>query len=92
MIPNRLPLAPVQSLTPHTIRFSDSQWARISAVAAEWRLEPACFVRIMTMYALEDMSRSRWREAAAGKLPSIPKASLVAARPTGKQLKTGGGR
>lgn len=72
---DRKPLAPLQSLTPHTIRFSASQWTRISAAAADWRLEPACFVRVMTMYALEDMSRERWREASAGKLPSSATAS-----------------
>jgi hypothetical protein len=53
----RKPLAPMESREPKSIRFTPTEWAAIADAARDRALEPAVFVRLLTMYALEDVTR-----------------------------------
>lgn len=67
MIPQRKPLAPpMESREPKSIRFTPTEWVLISDEARSRGLEPAVFVRMLTMYALEDVTRSSRVEASLG--------------------------
>lgn len=62
----RRPLAPMESRDPHSIRFTPTEWEAIVAAAHPRGLEPAVFVRMLTMYALEDVTRTQRVEASLG--------------------------
>lgn len=65
MIPDRRPLAPMQSREPKSIRFTPVEWEALSAAARTRGLEPAVFVRMLTMYALTITQAPTLAEAAA---------------------------
>lgn len=72
MDPARKPLArmdspPMESREPHSIRFMPSEWERICAGARQRGLEPAVFVRMLTMYGLSIAEAPTLPEAAPGK-------------------------
>lgn len=62
----RKPLAPMESRDPHSIRFTPSEWEAICDAARERALEPAVFVRLLAMYALEDVTRATRVPASLG--------------------------
>ena len=64
----RKPLAhaPMESRDPKSIRFTPTEWTAIADEARSRGLEPAVFVRMLTMYALEDVTRSSRVEASLG--------------------------
>lgn len=62
----RKPLAPMESRDPKSIRFTPTEWAAISDAARERGLEPAVFVRMLTMYAMEDVIRATRVPASLG--------------------------
>ena len=74
----RKPLAPMESREPHSIRFTPTEWAAICDAARARALEPAVFVRVLTMYALEDVTRSTRVEASLG----MPSQMLAGSRRT----------
>jgi hypothetical protein len=59
----------MESREPHSIRFTPAEWEALCAAAVIRALEPAVFVRVLTMYALEDVTRSARVEASVG-IPS----------------------
>jgi hypothetical protein len=67
--PDRRPLAPMESREPKSIRFTPTEWATIADEARARGLEPAVFVRMLTMFALEDVTRSSRVEASLGMPP-----------------------
>jgi hypothetical protein len=56
----------MESREPKSIRFTPTEWAAISDAARERALEPAVFVRLLTMYALEDVTRATRVPASLG--------------------------
>lgn len=70
-VPERKPLAPAQSREPHSIRFTPDEWDALCDEARSRGLEAAVFVRMLTMYALEDVTRSTRVEASLG-VPGMP--------------------
>lgn len=74
MIPvERKPLAHVpQSREPHSIRFTPDEWETLCQEARARGLEAAVFVRMLTMYALEDVTRSSRVEASLGMPAKVP--------------------
>ena len=64
--PARKPPAPMESREPKSIRFTPTEWAAISEEARSRALEPAVFVRLLTMYALEDVTRASRVPASLG--------------------------
>jgi hypothetical protein len=73
---DRKPLAAMQSREPHSIRFTPDEWEAICAIARARGFEPAVFVRMLTMYALDDVTRSTRAEASLGIPRQIPSDSL----------------
>lgn len=63
---DRRPLAPMESRDPHSIRFTPTEWVAICDEAQRRGLEAAVFVRMLAMYALEDVTRSTRVEASLG--------------------------
>jgi hypothetical protein len=63
----RKPLAPpMESRDPKSIRFTPTEWAALAEEARSRALEPAVFVRLLTMYALEDVTRPTLKTASLG--------------------------
>lgn len=65
----RKPPTPMESRDPHSIRFTPTEWDAITDEARGRGLEPAVFVRMLTMYALEDVTRATRATASLG-MPS----------------------
>lgn len=63
---------PMESREPHSIRFMPSEWTEIAGESRSRGLEPAVFVRMLTMYALEDVMRSARVEASLGIPGKVP--------------------
>jgi len=61
---------PMQSTEPHSIRFTPDAWARICESAARRGLEPAVYVRRLTLMALEIAEAQAKAEASFG-IPSM---------------------
>jgi hypothetical protein len=76
--PARKPPVPMQSRDPHSIRFTSEEWEAICESARHRALEPAVFVRVLTMYALEDVTRSARVEGSIG----IPQKMLAGSQRT----------
>ena len=68
--PDRRPMAPMQSREPHSIRFTPTEWEQIGVESTARGLEPAVFVRKLTLIALDDLTRYSRREDALG-IPAI---------------------
>lgn len=64
--PARKPPAPMESREPKSIRFTPTEWAAICEEARARALEPAVFVRLLAMYALEDVTRASRVPASLG--------------------------
>lgn len=62
----RKPPVLMESRDPRSIRFTPSEWAAIADEARRRLLEPSVFVRVLTMYALEDVTRATRVEASLG--------------------------
>ena len=56
----------MESRDPHSIRFSPTEWQAITDAARLRGLEPAVFVRRLTIYALSVVSAQAAAEAALG--------------------------
>ena len=67
---DRKPMAPMQSRDPHSIRFTPTEWDQISVESTARGLEPAVFVRKLTLIALDDLTRYSRREDSLG-IPAI---------------------
>lgn len=67
-----LAAAPMESREPKSIRFTPTEWEQIGFEARMRGLEPAVFVRMLTIFALEDVTRSTRVEASLG-VPGIPR-------------------
>jgi len=65
----------MESREPRSIRFTPSEWERIAEEARRRLLEPSVFVRVLTMYALEDVTRSTRLEASLGMTAEVPSGS-----------------
>ena len=74
----RRPLVVMESREPKSIRFTPSEWQVICAEARSRGLEPAVFTRMLTIFALEDVTRSARVEASIG----IPAQHLAGAQRT----------
>jgi hypothetical protein len=76
----RKPLAkaapPMESRTAHSIRFNDVEWGAICASARMRALQPAVFVRLLTMYALSIVQAPALAEASLG-IPVEPLAGSL---------------
>jgi len=73
--PTRKPLAAAESREPKSIRFTPSEWEEIATEARRRSLEPAVFVRMLALFALEDVTRSSRVEASLGMPPKVLKDS-----------------
>ena len=70
----RKPLQPMpapESLEPHSIRFQPRDWAALSAAARARGLEPAVFVRRLTMFGFSILQAQVGTEAAVGMLGQV---------------------
>lgn len=70
----RKPVAKMESREPHSIRFSPTEWAAICESARFRGLEPAVFVRMLTIYALSISQAPAFLEASVG----VPSTGLAA--------------
>ena len=59
------PAPPMESRLAHSIRFNSVEWEAICTAARARALEPAVFVRLLTMYALGIVTAPTLAEAAA---------------------------
>lgn len=59
------PPVKMEAREPKSIRFTPDEWAVIAAAAASRALEPAVFVRLLTMYALSIVQAPTLAEASA---------------------------
>ena len=62
----RKPPTAMQSREPKSIRFTPEEWETIATAARARFLEPAVFVRALTMYALSIVQAPTFGEAAVG--------------------------
>lgn len=62
----RRPPTPMQSREAHSIRYTPAEWAALCDEARYRGLEPAVFVRLLTMYALSIAQAPAMREASLG--------------------------
>lgn len=71
-MPARKPPAPMESRLPHSIRFDPAEWAEICEEAQRRKLEPAVFVRQVTMYALQFVrTAGRWEDSLGNPLRNL---------------------
>lgn len=70
------PVPVPESRTPHSIRFTPSEWDSITVSALSRGLEPSVFVRMLAMYALSIVQAPVVREASLG----MPSEMLSASR------------
>lgn len=74
--PPSKPPAKVESVgAPMSVRFTPSDRAAIEAEARARGYEPAVFVRLLTISALDDLRYATRREASVGMLREMPGAS-----------------
>lgn len=78
---DRKPPAVMESREPKSIRFTPSEWEVITEEARSRGLEPAVFVRMLTMYGLQDVTRASRVEASLG-VPS----QMLAASPRTRRI------
>ncbi len=69
------PMPPMESRLPHSIRFTQSEWEALCQAARQRALEPAVFVRVLTMYALSIAQAPVLPEASLGIPPQMLAAS-----------------
>lgn len=64
--PARKPPVAMESRDPKSIRFTPTEWDKIRAAADDRGLEPAVFVRLLTIYALSIVQAPVLSEASLG--------------------------
>ena len=71
MADQKRPLARMESRDPHSIRFTPEEWTALQENAVIRGLEPAVFVRMLTIYALRIVQAGGLGEASVGVPPEM---------------------